>query len=139
MHAAHDLPITVVVVIIVVLVVVVVVVFVDAVSCALSRPTSGGSGGGEGGGGASGGGCPHEYWDEPKRCSDNLHTVLDEIRTSDRLISTELRLNKTCRYFVNAPIYIRYFTARICSGHFAARIYSPHLFSLRIYLLLAIH
>ena len=42
--------------------------------------------------------CPPSYWDEPsKRCSDSLHAVLDEIRTSDLLISAEMRLNKTCR------------------------------------------
>jgi len=42
--------------------------------------------------------CPQAYWDEPsKRCSQSLHNVLEEIRTSDRLISAELRLNKTCK------------------------------------------
>ena len=42
--------------------------------------------------------CPQAYWDVPsKRCSDSLHAVLEEIRTSDRLISAELRLNKTCK------------------------------------------
>ena len=46
----------------------------------------------------AGGDCPQAYWDEPsKRCSESLHAVLEEIRTSDRLISAELRLNKTCK------------------------------------------
>jgi len=49
-------------------------------------------------GGGGGGECPQAYWDEPsKRCSESMHAVLEEIRTSDRLISAELRLNKTCK------------------------------------------
>jgi len=56
-------------------------------------------------GGSHGGGqlddCPRSSWDEPsKRCSDTLDAVLDEIRTSDRLISAESRVNKTCRYSI---------------------------------------
>jgi hypothetical protein len=42
--------------------------------------------------------CPWSYWYEPYRhCSASLHAVLEEIRTSDHLISAEVRINKTCK------------------------------------------
>jgi len=50
--------------------------------------------------------CPLASGDEPsRRCSDSLDAVLDEIRTSDRLISAESRVNKTCRYSTLTVIY----------------------------------
>lgn len=67
--------------------------------------------------------CPHAYWDGPsKRCSDSLHQVLEEIRTSDKLISAEaeeLNHNKTCKEWDRTNACYQQLIQR-CNGDAAA-------------------